>query len=114
MLTKAELISQLTNAKNNYVLGLAALALFATPEAYPLLERNQASFGTYTVTFDQVAKLLRNPTDRDIASKEFLTMLLRVLIKESFELLKDYSDETSQNALFKAEDWYQFARMIRV
>jgi len=114
MLTKAELISQLANAKNNYVLGLAALSLFATSDAYPLLEKNHASFGTYTVTFDQVAKLLQNPADRDVAVKEFLTMLLRVLIKESFELLKDYSDETSQNALFKAEDWYQFARMIRV
>ena len=113
MLTKPELLSQLTNAKNNYILGLAALSLFATPEAYPLLDKNRASFGPYTVTFEQVAALLRNPADRDIAAKEFLLMLLRAVIKESFELLKDYCDETNQAGQFKSESWYQFARMIR-
>jgi len=113
MLTKPELLSQLTNAKNNYILGLAALSLFATPEAYPLLDKNHVSFGPYTLTFDQVATLLRKPADRDVAVKEFLNMLLRALIKESFELLKDYCDEIIQADQFKTESWYQFARMIR-
>jgi len=113
MLTKPELSSQLTNAKNNYILGLAVLSLFATPEAYPLLDKNRATFGPYILTFEQVAALLRNPTDRDIAVKEFLNMLLRVLIKELFELLKDYCDETNQAGRFKSERWFQFARMIR-
>jgi hypothetical protein len=112
-MTKQELESQFTNAKNNYFLGLAALSLFASPEAYPILERNHAKFGSYTITFDQVAKLLRDPTDRDIAVKEFLNGQFRMLIKESFELLKDYCDETSQSSALKAEPWFQFARMIR-
>lgn len=51
--------------------------------------------------------------DRDIAFKEFLTSQIRALIKESFELIKNYSDETKQDSKFKAEAWYQFARMIR-
>ena len=113
MVTKPELLAQLSNARNNYVLGLAALSLFATPEVYPILEVQSASFGTYTVTFDQVSKLLRVTTDRDIAVKEFLTMLLRALIKESFELIKDYSDRSGQAMLLKSQNWYQFARIIR-
>ena len=79
---KAELDSQLTNAKNNYVLGLAAISLFASSEAYPILDRNSAKFGTYSISFDQVANLLRNPKDRDIAVREFYTSQLRALIKE--------------------------------
>jgi hypothetical protein len=112
-MTKPELISQLENAKNNYILGLGAISLFASPEAYPILEKNHAAFGTYTVEFAQVVRLLRNAKDREIAIKEFLTSQIRTLIKESFELIKDYCDGTGQAALFKAEPWYQFARMIR-
>jgi hypothetical protein len=111
--TKSELLAQLENAKNNYILGHAALSLFAEPQVYPLLERQSASFGTYTITFDQVARLLRVPSDRDIALKEFLTMLLRALIKETFELLRDYSAATGQTPILKSQGWYQFARLIR-
>jgi hypothetical protein len=112
-MTKAELESQLTNAKNNYVLGLAAISLFGSSDAYPILDQNSAKFGTYSISFVQVANLLRNPEDRDIAVKEFYTSQLRALIKESFELLKDYCDESSQDTVLKAEPWFQFARIIR-
>jgi hypothetical protein len=113
MMTKSELISQLENAKNNYILGLASISLFGSPEAYPVLEKNHAAFGTYTVEFAQVVSLLRITVDREIAIREFLTSQIRSLIKESFVLIKDNSDSTSQTALFKAEPWYQFARLIR-
>lgn len=113
MTTKQELLGQLANAQNNYVLGLAATSLFTEPLALEHLSKSNAAFGTYNVPFDQVSKLLDNKQDRDIAVKEFLTMLLRAIIKESFELIKDYSDETNQSALFKGQPWFQFARIIR-
>jgi hypothetical protein len=110
---KAALASQLTNAKNNYVLGMAAISFFGSPEAYPILQKNKAVFGNYTVKFDQVVRLLQKESDRDIAIREFLTSQIRAIIKESFELIKDYCHDTGQNAIFKDEPWYQFARMIR-
>jgi len=113
MITKKELVSQLENAKNNYVLGLAALSLFSNEKSYPILNESHASFGQYTVPFEQVSSLLSQPADRDIATKEFLTSQIRALIKESFELIKDYCDGTNQGSTFKAEPWYQYARMIR-
>jgi hypothetical protein len=112
-MTKKELMSQLENAKNNYILGLAAISLFSNEKVYPVLEESHAKFGTYTVEFKQVKNLLMKPADRDIAIKEFLTSQIRALIKESFELIKNYCDETKQDSKFKAEPWYQFARMIR-
>ena len=57
--------------------------------------------------------MMRKENDRNIACKEFVNMGLRILIKESFELIKDYSDNTSQTQLFKNQSWYQFARIIR-
>jgi len=112
-MVKAELMSQLENAKNNYVLGMAAISLFASPEAYAILDHNHASFGQYSIRFSQVSDLLRNAKDREIAMREFLTSQIRALIKESFELIKDYCDDTGQSTVLKAEPWYQFARMIR-
>jgi hypothetical protein len=110
---KKELLSQLENAKNNYVLGLASISLFSNEKIYPILEESSAKFGKYTVEFKQVKNLLMKPADREIAVKEFLTSQIRALIKESFELIKSYCKETNQSAKFKAEPWYEFARMIR-
>ena len=112
-MTKKELISQLDNAKNNYILGLAAISLFSNKKVYPVLDESHAKFGTYTIEFKQVKILLSKPTDREIAVKEFLTSQIRALIKESFELIKNYCSETNQNSRFKAEPWYKFARIIR-
>jgi hypothetical protein len=113
LMIKKELKSQLENAKNNYILGLSAISLFSNPKIYPILEESHARFGTYTVEFKQVKNLLMKPTDREIAVKEFLTSQIRALIKESFELIKNYCNETKHDPIFKAEPWYQFARMIR-
>jgi len=112
-MTKKELMSQLENTKNNYILGLAAISLFSNEKVYPVLEESHAKFGTYTIEFKQVKNLLIKPADRKIAVKEFITSQIRALIKESFELIKNYSDETSQDSKFKLEPWYQFARIIR-
>ena len=112
-MTKKELISQVENAKNNYILGLAAISLFSNKKVYPILEESHAKFGTYTVEFKQIKNLLMKTENQDIAIKEFLTSQIRALIKESFELIKNYCNETNQVSTFKAEPWYQFARMIR-
>ena len=112
-MTKEELTSQLTNAKNNYVLGLAAISLFSNEGTHPILEESHAKFGPYTVEFKQVKNLLIDPADRDIAVKEFLLSQLRALIKESFELIKNYCNETGQSTKFSTQSWYSFARMIR-
>ena len=112
-MTKDEIQSQLTNAKNNYVLGLAAISLFASSEAYPILNKSQANFGQYNVDFSQVVSLLQMQENQDIAIPEFLKSQIRALIKESFEIIKDYCVETGQDKKLYSEPWFQFARIIR-
>jgi hypothetical protein len=94
-------------------MGLAALSLFSSGQALPLLERHAAAFGDYTVTFDQVAKLLKDKNDGKIVLAEFNKMLMRTTIKESFEHIKEYCQNTNQYPLFKKQPWYEFARIIR-
>lgn len=113
MATKRELLGQLTNARNNYVLGLAAMSLFTESASIEHLRKRHASFGGYIVEFNQVSSLLSSQHGRDIALKEFLTMLIRALLKESFELVRDFAEDSKQDILFKSQPWYHFARMIR-
>lgn len=110
---KEELLNQLEHTKNNFILGLAAYSMFDSGKSWSLLQTQMAAFGPYTVSFDQVADLLRKEQDRILALNEFAKMLLRTFIKEAFEHIKDYCEKTDQYPPFKAEDWYEFARLIR-
>lgn len=112
-MTKEELINQLAHTRNNYILGLAAFSLFDSSHSLPLLERHAATFGNYTITFDQVAELLKKTPDHGIVLNEFNKMLMRTTIIESFEHIKEYCQNTDQFPLLKKQPWYEFARMIR-
>jgi hypothetical protein len=113
MTPKDELIGQLENARNNYILGLAAISLFSEPFSVEKLQKSYTRFGKYCVPFNQVATLLMADADREMALKEFSTMLLRALLKESFEVVKDYAKKTKQEKIFKSQSWYVFSYMIR-
>jgi hypothetical protein len=112
-MTKEELANQLNHTKNNYIIGLAALSVFNSGQAEPLLERHAAAFGDYTVTFDQVAQLLKKAPEHGIVLGEFNKMLMRTTIIESFEHIKEYCQNTNQYPLLKKQQWYEFARIIR-
>jgi len=112
-ITKQQLINQLEHTKNNYILGLAAFSMFDSGLTNQQLAHHAAAFGEYTITFAQVVTLLQNSKDREIALREFGKMLMRTLIKEAFEHIKDYCEKTDQYIPFKAQSWYEFARMIR-
>ena len=112
-MTKDELRSQFENCKNNYLLGLAGVALFVNEKSYSVLRELSCGFGPYTITFDQVANLLVVPKDREIAVKEFSNMLLRSLTLDSFGLIRDYCEDTGKTKVLTSQSWYQFARLIR-
>jgi len=112
-MTREELANQLEHTKNNYIMGLAAFSMFESERCYPLLRTHALTFGEYTVEFEQLIKLLQNANDCEIALNEFAKMLMRTLLKESFEHIKDYCEESDQYASFKSEHWYEFGRLIR-
>ena len=110
---KQELISQLCNSKNNFILGLASLALLTDPDARNLLNEKSADFSGYSVPFDQVAALLGSEIDRQIALEEFAKSVLRCLLKEGHELVTDYCKPEGLYSDLSAQSWWQFSRLIR-
>jgi len=112
-MNKTEMLSQLENAKNNYILGLAACSLFTNEKSYSILEESHCEFSGYRIDFHQVSNMLKTAHDKDVACKEFVKMSLRALIKEAFELVRTYCKDTSQIDVLRRQAWYQFARLIR-
>jgi hypothetical protein len=113
IVTNAELLSQLENAKNNLVLGMAGAAMLARSDVVSMLRSSSVSFGGFSVDLEQVGHMMSNEADQKIAIREYVLGNFRALIKESFELIKAYCGETGQHAKFKAAASYDFWRLVR-
>jgi len=111
-LNKEDLDTRLESVGKNCVLGLAAVTLFKNQEAWKLLENTDLEVGNYRVDLNRVVKQLKN-NKKGGAIEEYIKMLFRALLKESYELVKDYCKDTRQMNLLKSENWYHFARIIR-
>lgn len=112
-MNKAELIAQLEISRQNHVAGVAALALFSNNDSQRLLDKGSATFGPYTIHFQEISKQLADEERKDVVAAEFLKMLIRSLIKDSYDLVSDYCEGTGQKEDLKLREWHTFARLIR-
>ena len=99
--------------QNNYVLGLASLALLTSDAGQAQLRTDNAQFGGFTVQFGQVADLMAIPAHRDDAIKSFLIMLMCSLVKDTFELTRFHARQFEIFADLKLQNWYHYARLVR-
>ncbi len=91
---------------------MAAITLFNTPETYPILEREFVQFGQYKIEFKAITEGFKKyPAEKAVALGELFKVHVRSLIAHTFELIKDYCNETGQDTIFRAQNWYQFARL---
>ena len=110
-MTKEMLLSQLTNAKNNFYLGLTSFHLLAHPDAQDFLRIHRVTITGLSVG---VFPLLRTKADRDLVLNEFLRSQLRTYIKEAYELIATYCKDTDQyETTFKSAEWFHFCSHIR-
>lgn len=112
-MTKTELTEQLEATRQNVIAGLASLALLSSSEGRPLLERGSAQFGNFRVDFYEIALLMREDEKKAAFTANFIQLLIRTLVRDSFDLLVQYCDGSNQAAHLKKQDWYNFARLVR-
>ena len=139
-MNKQELISQLNSIQSNFMLGLAALGLLLREDSFSVLESlvcvltdSSISFISDTSQIHEqfkgvqfplkvapypLAEAAKNIKDSDKKQREkiqrdFFMMLLEVLLKDSFEVIKDHCKNSNKLQLFKQQDWYNFARIVR-
>jgi hypothetical protein len=115
--TKPELLGALNNVLNNFVFGLV-LTRIVPESAFGGLSGRLATFKSPAgdllhVNLDAIAKNMSNAGDRKLLIEEFENNLKRALASEGHEVIIGYCEETNQFSAYKAEPWFQFARIIR-
>lgn len=117
MRTKQELMGALHNILNNFVFGMV-LSRIVPAAAWQKIVDEQATFqgpdgSLLYVDLAPLVANLSNPTDRKILVEEYENGLKRALLSEGHEVILAYCGATNQFSLYKAQPWFQFARIIR-
>jgi hypothetical protein len=113
-LTKDQLLNGLNNILNNFLYGFMCSRL-VTPEAWRKASRGAVLFKgrerAVQIELGPLAKRAINPTVG--FTRNYENSLLRTMVRESHELILLYCHETKQFQVYKAESWFQFARILR-
>lgn len=113
-MTKKILQEKLRVVQNNFILVYAASRLFCEPRVLNILETlGEGSLGRHNMRFNEIAIFLKCDISKREKNNEFVKMGIRMMLKEPFELIKDYCKLTNQSSLFKKQKWYHFARLLR-
>ena len=112
--TKDELLNGLNILLNNFLYGFVSPTL-VPPEHWKEVSGKSAVFGDVEV---QLGPLVRRAfeddfTARDGFKRNYENSLLRTMMREAHELILLYCEETKQFPIYKAEPWFQFARVLR-
>jgi hypothetical protein len=110
---KKELTASLEAARQNATAMLAALAVLATSQAQPLLDRGMAQFGKFQIDFQEIGLIMRDDEKKAAFTVQFVQLLILTLIRDSYDRISDYCDSSGQAPSMKQQDWYKFARFIR-
>ena len=114
-MNKSELGAQLHSVLNNFVFGIALRCCFP-PTLWQQLANEQLAFGNDERAVIKLAPLinrLSNEEDRQHLFDEYEKSLKRSLLSEGHELILAYCEATNQFSQYKAQTWFQFARIIR-
>jgi hypothetical protein len=115
-LTKEKLLNGLNNILNNFLYGFVCSRL-VTPEAWVEASRGAVLFkgreSEVQIQLGPLAKRVLDATLRAGFTRNYENSLLRAMVRESHELILLYCHETKQFPIYKAEPWFQFARILR-
>jgi len=113
-MSKQILQKKLRVVQNNFILVYAASRLFCEPRVLHILETlGTGNLGRFHMRFNDIAAFLKEDISKREKNNEFVKMGIRMMLKEPFELIKDYCNLTNQISLFKKQEWYHFARLLR-
>ncbi|WP_018971273.1 hypothetical protein [Rudaea cellulosilytica] len=116
-MTKNEMLGAPNNVLNNFMFGLVMPRI--TPDtAWQQITNQHATFqapdgSLLRIDLTPIARNIGRAEDRKILVSEFESGLKRALLTEGHEVLLGYCEVTNQVAKYKAQSWFQFARIMR-
>jgi hypothetical protein len=114
LFTKDELLNGLNIVLNNFLYGFVC-PKFVPPERWEEASSKTVVFGEVEI---QLGPLVKRAFEADFTAREgfkrnYENSLLRTMMREAHELILLYCDETQQFPIYKAQPWFQFARVLR-
>src|SRR5262245_30579167 len=114
---KQDMLNALQNVLHNFVLGMM-LSHFAKNGGWRQLPSGTGNFGDpagnlVPVDLSAVVQNLESDRDREHVTAEFEKSLRRSLLGEGHEVILTYCEATGQFPTYKAQPWFQFARVVR-
>ena len=112
--TKDESLNGLNIVLNNFLYGIVCPKL-VPPERWKEASSKTAVFGDVEI---QLGPLVNRAFEADFTAcdgfkRNYENSLLRTMMREAHELILLYCEETQQFPIYKAEPWFQFARVLR-
>jgi hypothetical protein len=116
-MTLAELNASLENVLNNIVFGLL-LTRLVPAEAWANVNPPIATFkgsqgDLLRLDVGPMCSRMAVPEYKKTVIEEFENCLKRATVREGHELILLYCEQTNQFQVYKAQPWFQFARIIR-
>lgn len=105
-IAKKELLQQLTNAGTVFMLGHVSESFFEN-------ELSKSFLNKYNKESIPFFKFLSDQKKKETAINNFKHSHWRVLIKESFEMIRGYCNDNDLFSELKKQDWYEFVRLLR-
>ena len=112
---KVLLRGQLQTIKNNFALVQAGIGLLSLPDASKLVKTvfDAVQDEPEIDAIEYIQYVFKNDELLKHATNQLRNSVLRNCLKEAYELMNQYGNETGQTTIIKAAPWYQFLRMIR-
>ncbi len=117
-MTKAELLGSLLNIRNNFLFGNLATRIIPEQKWMEISTQNakfkRSDQTLLEVPLRDISHIMLNKTrnGRELMLSEFESSLMRSILRESHEIILKYCDETNQFPVYKAQQWFQFMRII--
>jgi hypothetical protein len=115
-MTKDDVIAQLHTILTNFVFGVALRCCFPEELWQKItIEALEFEYGAALakVELRPLANRMTNPVERQSLFDEYEKSLKRSLLSESHDVICNYCEETAQFSVYKAQAWFEFARIIR-
>jgi hypothetical protein len=112
-MTKSDLLGIFRTAKNNYRLVYVLIILSSQDKMKSDFMQIYQGLDKSLKPVDDILPLLFDEKVFSHALMELQMTIHRASLKELFETMKHYCDQSSQSNLLTSQTWYQFWRIIR-
>jgi len=97
----------------NFLVSCGSMTMIVDEESHERFKTYTLKTSIFNITMDDIHYFLDHPERRQVLLENYHKMAVRTFIKDSFEIVKTFSNEKKIFSLFAAQPWYEFARIIR-